>query len=82
MDLPKVQGLEPYLNQNKSVDIFVSAVAHPKAFWVQVISDDSIKLEKLLEDMNQIYADSNQYSFVSRTFFLSGRLFLYLNNFC
>lgn len=62
MDLPKVQELEPYL-KNNTVDIFVSAVAHPQAFWVQVISESSVKLEKLLQEMNEIYENNSQYSF-------------------
>ncbi len=49
--------------------VFVSAVAHPNAFWVQIIGDDNtqkMNLDRLVEKMNEYYETNkeNKASFV------------------
>ena len=64
--LPPVMNLEQYLDENKAIDVFVSAIANPHAFWVQLISEDSLKLDKQADEM-AIFYDQNidDYLFVS-----------------
>lgn len=48
-----------YLDANNSSDIYVSAICSPNAFWVQLLNQDSMRLEDLLTDMNNHYNNNN-----------------------
>jgi hypothetical protein len=56
---PKVIDLVDYLDENRSVEVFVSAVAHPHAFWIQVCGQNWYRLLDLLEQMNSYYDAHN-----------------------
>lgn len=53
-----------YMDKNSSSDVYVTAICDPYAFWVQLINQDSIKLEDLLIDMNNYYNNDNVEPFV------------------
>lgn len=65
LEMPRTMDLDLYMNFDNEVDIFVSAVASPFAFWVQVVNEDSFKLEDLIQNMNEHYADQFVDNFVS-----------------
>ena len=36
-------------------EVYVSAIAHPGAFWVQLIGSTAVKLDQLSESMTRFY---------------------------
>ena len=64
LGMPRIVNLDLHMNFDNEVDIFVSAVAHPFAFWVQIVHEDSFKLEDLIKDMNEHYCEKFKDNFV------------------
>ena len=58
---PDSINLESYLDSNKCVDVYVSAICSPNALWIQAIHDNSYKLEELLAEMNNYYNKTNEH---------------------
>lgn len=63
--MPRTMDLDLHMNFDNEADIFVSAVASPSAFWVQIVNEDSFKLENLIENMNEHYFNQYVDNFVS-----------------
>ena len=57
---------------NSNYDIYVSAVANPQNFWVQLVNEDGVKLDQLIDDMSDFYnnrkCDSVSFSRISYVF--------------
>jgi hypothetical protein len=61
-----VVNLESFLDSEMHVNVCITAVAHPFAFWIQILNDSSQKLENLVVEMNKFFQQSNSnYLFVS-----------------
>lgn len=61
INMPKLISLESYLDENKSVDVVVSAVANPCVFWVQIVNKngENIELTNFTKRMNAFYNNNN-----------------------
>ena len=69
---PVTINLESYLDGNGLVDVYVSAVANPLAFWVRLTHNTSFK--QLATDMKEFYtlnSDNDLYFCVNRSLYLS-----------
>ena len=60
----KRSDLDEYLDNNKTVDVYVSAVAHPLLFWVQVI-DNLPTLETMNEQLDNFFVNNPKTLFVN-----------------
>ena len=65
LPLPPPIDIESLLDENKCMNVYISAVAHPYAFWVQVVNEDSPQLDKQIDDLNEYYKKNANCSFVS-----------------
>lgn len=64
--VPSLINLQVYLDENDSTEIYVSAICHPLAFWVQICGENTYLLDRLDEDMRYFYNDkSNNIKFVN-----------------
>ncbi len=54
---PAQIDLNDYLNSNNQVDVLVSAVADPTAFWIQVADLSRSKLTQLDKQMSEFYSE-------------------------
>ena len=46
----------PWPENKEYVEVYVSAVANPGIFWVQIVSSMALKLDELTTDMSRHYA--------------------------
>ena len=62
VNMPKLVNLESYLDENKSVDVVVSAVANPCIFWVQIASSNGVnkELKEFTKSMNSFHRNNNE----------------------
>ncbi len=60
----KKADLEDYLDQNKQLDVYVSAVSDPLLFWVQVV-DNCPALKKMNEELEDYLVENPNCFFVS-----------------
>lgn len=61
---PDLFNIDNYLNTDKTVNVFCTAVANPFAFWVQIDDENLTDLNKLKKNMFDFYsknAFSNEY---------------------
>jgi hypothetical protein len=58
INLPEVINIESYLDKDKKVSVYCTAVANPHAFWVQISSESNNSLKKFNNDMNQYYLNN------------------------
>jgi hypothetical protein len=56
--IPAQIHLNDYLDSNSQVDVLMSAVADPSAFWVQVSDLSKSKLVHLVKQMSQFYSNN------------------------
>lgn len=57
--LSSVESLNVTLNKTDGQsEIYVSAVASPARFWIQLIGPQTIKLEQLINEMTQYYGQT------------------------
>jgi hypothetical protein len=61
LNMPKLINLASYLDEHKSVDVVVSAVANPCVFWVQIANKngENKELTSFTKRMNAFYANNN-----------------------
>lgn len=57
--MPAQIDLNEHLDSNNQVDVLMSAVADPTAFWVQVSDLSKSKLVQLVKKMSQFYSDNS-----------------------
>jgi hypothetical protein len=60
----KKADIEDYLDQNKQLDVYVSAVSDPLLFWVQVV-DNCPALKKMNEELEDYLVENPNCFFVS-----------------
>ena len=46
------------------MNVYISAVAHPYAFWIQVVNEEATLLDKQIDKLNEYYAKNINCSFV------------------
>lgn len=48
-----------YALAKEFMEVFVSAVEHPGHFWVQIITSESLRLDKMTDDMTAFYSNED-----------------------
>ena len=58
-EMPDLINIESYLDKEKKVSVYCTAVANPHAFWVQISSESNDSLKKFNNQMNQFYSNNS-----------------------
>ena len=58
-EMPNLINIESYLDKDKKVSVYCTAVANPHAFWVQISSESNDSLKKFNNQMNQFYSNNS-----------------------